>query len=149
MNSAELQSIRLRQTGAGQSPPGVTKSPEDVVPARFTHWLRPNSDGYGWAPSSGETSHGDHLLAVLGLKSIDQPTTLRDHASSLRLCIDQSQQHESSNVTPPKSGHPRVSSFPGMLLCCVKRRNDGCEALQDMEDLAGDVAFEAADNLAL
>ena len=38
---------------------------------------------------------------------------------------------------------------PGMLLCCVKRRNEGCEALQDMEDLAGDVAFEAADNLAL
>jgi hypothetical protein len=36
-----------------------------------------------------------------------------------------------------------------MLLCCVKRRNDGCEDLQDMEDLAGDVALEAADNLAL
>jgi hypothetical protein len=36
-----------------------------------------------------------------------------------------------------------------MLLCCVKRRNAGCEALQDMEDLAGDVAFEAVDNLTL
>ena len=59
------------------------------------------------------------------------------------------QQHGSPVIRLHETQGSLLSRIPGMLLCCVKRRNDGCEALQDMEALAGDVAFEAADNLAL
>jgi len=46
------------------------------------------------------------------------------HRSSLRLYIYQPRQRESSDATPSKPGHPRVSRIPGAVHCSAV----GCES---------------------